>query len=250
MGMTGPQPLATDELDPAVVWHELECGRYSADLPLWRALAADVTGPVLDVGAGTGRVALELARAGHEVIALDYDPVLLGECARRARGLPVRTVLGDARALDVDARDLELCIVPMQTVQLLDHEGRAGFLRAARALTRQGGLLACALVEELQPFDEATGLLPSPDELQIGELTYSSQPTAVRELGDRVVLERRREITRGAERIVEQDAIDLHRVTPRELQRSARAAGWTPEPSRTIPATAEHVGATVVLLRG
>ena len=36
-------------------------------------------GPVLDVGAGTGRVALALARAGHEVIALDADPELLGE---------------------------------------------------------------------------------------------------------------------------------------------------------------------------
>ena len=53
-----------------VVWHELECGSYRADLPLWRELAdqmasSEGSARVLDVGAGTGRVALELARAGH-----------------------------------------------------------------------------------------------------------------------------------------------------------------------------------------
>ena len=37
-----------------VVWHDLECGGYDADLPLWRELAADADGPVLDLGAGTG----------------------------------------------------------------------------------------------------------------------------------------------------------------------------------------------------
>ena len=49
---------------PLVVWHDVECGRYDADLPLWRELAASARRPVLDVGAGTGRVALDLARAG------------------------------------------------------------------------------------------------------------------------------------------------------------------------------------------
>jgi hypothetical protein len=51
-----------------VVWHDLECGAYRADLPLWRELAARARfgSPILDVGAGTGRVALDLARAGHE----------------------------------------------------------------------------------------------------------------------------------------------------------------------------------------
>ena len=50
-----------------VIWHDIECGGYAADLPLWRELAAAEAGPVLDVGAGAGRVALELARHGHAV---------------------------------------------------------------------------------------------------------------------------------------------------------------------------------------
>ena len=54
-----------------VLWHDIECGSYDLDLPLWRELADREGSPVLDVGAGTGRVALDLARRGHEVVALD-----------------------------------------------------------------------------------------------------------------------------------------------------------------------------------
>jgi hypothetical protein len=32
------------------LWHDLECGAYSEDLPLWRALAREAGGAVLDVG--------------------------------------------------------------------------------------------------------------------------------------------------------------------------------------------------------
>ncbi len=254
MGLTstpsarGREPFG--EIDPAIVWHDIECGRYAADLPLWRELARRASGPVLDVGAGTGRVALALARDGVPVIALDRDPVLLAECARRATGLPIDIVLGDARTLEFDGPPLSLCLVPMQTVQLLDDVGRAAFLHAARERVRPGGLVACALTGELQAFDEAHHILPSPDELCVGGVTYSSQPTAVRVLEDRVVLERRREIDDGARRLSELDATVLFRVTPENLERVARAAGWRVQRRRTIAATAEHVGSTVVMLRG
>ena len=69
---------------PAVAWHDVECGGYRADLPLWLELAAAAGGPVLDVGAGTGRVALELARAGHDVTALDSSR----SCSPRSPSAP------------------------------------------------------------------------------------------------------------------------------------------------------------------
>src|SRR5581483_3830706 len=66
-----------------VVWHDVECGSYVEDLPLWRSLAASYGDPVLDVGAGTGRVTLDLAQAGYRVTALDRDPDLIAALERR-----------------------------------------------------------------------------------------------------------------------------------------------------------------------
>jgi len=147
----------------AVLWHDLECGGYTADLALWRELADDpgrLGGPVLDLGAGTGRVALELARRGHEVVALDLDETLLSALRERARGLAVEAVHGDARTFAL-GRAFALVLAPMQTVQLLGGgEGVRGLLRSTHHHLRPGGLLAAALAEAV-PFE--TGMAQRPD---------------------------------------------------------------------------------------
>jgi SAM-dependent methyltransferase len=234
-----------------VAWHDLECGAYRADLPLWRELAQNVAGPVLDVGAGTGRVALDLARAGHAVLAVDVDPVLLEALRRRAHGLPVTCLEGDARRLALDHRDLSLCVVPMQTIQLLGGErGRAQFLRAAREHLRTGGLLACALAERLEAFDADRGPGPAPDRARYGDTVFESRPTAVREHEDRAVLEReRRTISDDGRRDRELNVIELDRLSRRQLEREAVAAGFKALRARRIAATRDHVGSTVVMLR-
>src|SRR3977135_4527897 len=117
----------------SVIWHDVECGGYAQDLSLWRSLSDDHGDPVLDVGAGTGRIALDLARRGHRVTALDSDADLIGELVRRATALRVDRCVSEPRSFELGAR-FALCIVPMQTIQLLGgRDGRAGFLAAARA---------------------------------------------------------------------------------------------------------------------
>src|SRR3982751_2600325 len=103
---------------PEVVWHDLECGGYREDLPLWRKLAAAAGGPVLEIGAGTGRVSLDLAARGVEMIALDSDARLLAALAGRADGRPVETLVADARDFSL-GRLVPLVLVPMQGLQLL-----------------------------------------------------------------------------------------------------------------------------------
>jgi SAM-dependent methyltransferase len=232
-----------------VVWHDVECGRYAADLPLWRELAAAAGGAVLDVGAGTGRVALDLARAGHDVTALDVEPELLGalEARARAAGLTVATVAGDARALALGRR-FALILVPMQTIQLLPE--RAGFLAAAREHLEPGGVVAIAITETLEDFGDFSGELPAADEGRLDAWRFASQPTAVRALPSATRIERlRRTFAPDGSVREEEDAIELALVTVEGLEAEGRAAGLEPLPARSVPATDEHVGSEVVLLR-
>jgi SAM-dependent methyltransferase len=237
--------------DPAaVIWHDLECGSYREDLPLWTALADRHGGPVLDIGAGTGRVTLALARAGHAVTALDRDPELLQTLARRAEGLPVRTVLADARRFTVPDR-FPLIVVPMQTVQLLGpSDDRLSFLRCAHNALAPGGRLAIAIAEALEPFDVSAGF-PAllPDVTEIDGTVFSSLPLAVREVEGGFVLERRREtVTVDGGHIAEPDAICLSAVDAQTLEAEARAAGFTVAPRGLVATTADYVGSTVVIL--
>ncbi len=234
----------------SVIWHDLECGSYAQDIPLWRALAAQYGDPVLDIGAGTGRIALDLAHRGHRVTALDHDAALLAELGRRARGLELPTVLADARAFDLGQR-FALCIVPMQTIQLLGGgPGRAGFLRCAARHLRADGVLAVALADALEPFevlDDSAG--PLPDIGEIDGVVYCSVPTAVRVQPDGYALERRREtVTVDGARSVQGDVIRLDRLTPEQLQTEAVDAGLKPAGRRIVAATRDYVASTVVIL--
>jgi SAM-dependent methyltransferase len=224
---------------PAVIWHELECHAYAADLPLWRGLAAREEGPVLDVGAGTGRVARALAAEGHEVVALDRDPLLLAELDE------VETVVADAQDFSL-GRTFGLILVPMQTIQLL--EDRRAFLRCARAHLAPGGLLAMAIADALEAFDPTTPGLPEPDVAEIDGWRFSSQPVALRELGGLLHIDRVRTTWfPDGRRVSEPDRIALARLDADTLEREAE--GFTPEPPRLIDPTDEHVGSTVVMLR-
>ena len=236
----------------SVVWHDLECGAYTADIALWRSLAEEHGDPVLDVGAGTGRIALDLARRGHRVTALDHDPMLVGELECRAEGLDLAAVIADARDFELDER-FSLVIVPMQTIQLLGGaDERRRFLTCARRHLREGGVLAIAITEHLELFQATEdGPLPMPDIREIDGVVYASQPTAIREDHDGFVLERRRErIDPGGERTSEEDVIHLDRLSAGTLEQEARGAALRPAGRSSIPATADHVGSVVVMLRG
>jgi SAM-dependent methyltransferase len=238
----------------AVDWHDVECGGYTADLRVWLELARSQAGPILDVGAGTGRVALHLSRNGHDVTALDQDPELLGALRERAllEDLTVPVVEADAAALPAFEPPFALIVMPMQTIQLLPGQGaRASFLAGARRCLAPGGLLALAIAEELESFDDDPAMLPPPDVAQRDGWRFFSHPIAIRDRGSAVELERlRQSVAPDGTVSTDGDVTALERLSAAELEAEGEAAGLRAEPRMEVASTRVHVGSTVVVLRG
>jgi SAM-dependent methyltransferase len=236
----------------AVVWHDVEVGAYAADLALWRELAAAADGPILELGAGTGRVALDLAEQGHDLTAVDSDPELLDELASRAaaRGLQVECVVSDARELHPQRR-FALALAPMQLLQILGGpEQRGAVLSAATAALADGGIFATAISAVDDSIAPADADPPLPDVGERDGWVYSSQPIDVRPEPGGVAVERLRQ------RVSPRGELDEQRHTQRldslavdELEREAVAHGLTPVERHAIPPTADHIGSMVVVCR-
>jgi hypothetical protein len=139
----------------------------------------------------------------------------------------------------------------MQTIQLLGPAGRTGLLRCARAHLKPQGLLACALADAMEAFDAEHVLLPVPDSGHVDGVSYYSQPVALRDLGDRMAIERiRTTVAADGGRTASDDVIHLDKVDAAQIEAEALEAGLWPRAARVIPPTEEHVGTTVVILRG
>jgi SAM-dependent methyltransferase len=251
-------PLRTTEPESApIVWHDLECGSYRADLPLWRELATRVaprTAPcrVLDLGCGTGRVSLDLAQAGHRVTGLDLDPRFTAELRRRAGGRNVTAgaLAGDVRTFDLRRR-FDLVLAAMQILQLLStSEERISALERVRAHLRDRGLFAAALLDLAGELTGDDYRPPLPDMHETDGWVWSSQPVAIRMLdrGAALTLDRvRRAVSPGGEVAETEDSVRLELFSCDVLEDELRTAGIEPIERREIPATDDHVGSSVVI---
>ena len=230
-----------------VIWHDAENGAYSADLPLWEELASAADGPVLDLGCGTGRVALHLARRGHTTLGLDLDPELIAALSERATGLPLRALVGDAQCFEL-GEEIALALAPMQLAQLLPgSEDRIECLACIASQLRPGGLIALSIVECLPAAAE--GPPPLPDVREVDGWVYSSLPLDAVDIGEEIVIQRLRQtVSPAGELSEEENEIRIRTLGADQLEREGVAAGLTVLPRRAIAPTDTHVGSTVVVL--
>ena len=141
------------------------------DVSFWRRVAAGAGGRVLELGCGTGRVSVPLAKAGVDLVGVDRSDAMLGRLRSRlalARGgaarrpgasAPVahapRLVRADIRALPFGPREFSMVIAPYGVLQSLlrDRDLVATLDSVARVLA-PGGMFGVDLVPDVPNWRE------------------------------------------------------------------------------------------------
>ncbi len=127
--------------------YDLDLQDDPGDLDLYRALVARAGGPVLELGVGSGRLAVPLAAGGVTVVGVDRDPAMLARARARAEdaGLPPDRLLlveGDLRTAEVPlSGTFGLAFIALNSLMLL--ASRAAQAAAVRVLAERlapGGL--------------------------------------------------------------------------------------------------------------
>jgi ubiquinone/menaquinone biosynthesis C-methylase UbiE len=129
------------------------------DVPFWQRLAAAQEGRVLELGCGTGRIALPVANAGVDLIGIDRSAPMLDRARRRLRRVNagrVRLVRGDIRFLPFRSRPgFGLVMAPYGILQSLTRDRDLhDTLAAVHRVLRRGGLFAVDLVPDLPRWAE------------------------------------------------------------------------------------------------
>ena len=119
-----------------------DIGENDDGVDFYLDLARETGGPVLELGCGTGRVAIAMARAGLDVTGLDVVPGMLEVARRKSAGLSTRWIEADARDFALDEQ-FRLVFLTGNTFQaFLTNADQEAMLSCARRHLRDGGLLA------------------------------------------------------------------------------------------------------------
>lgn len=143
MAQASPRGNPFDRLARFYDWEHAD---FLEDVPLYLGLAQRTGGPILEVGCGSGRLVVPLARAGYEVVGLDSSAAMLDRARARLHREPalaqqVQLIEGDVRAMQLPER-FRLVIVGLDSFGLLIEQGdQLQALAALRRHLRPDGLL-------------------------------------------------------------------------------------------------------------
>jgi ubiquinone/menaquinone biosynthesis C-methylase UbiE len=153
-------------------FYDLEYSDYTDDINFYvqhaQAIDPEKQLPVLELGCGTGRIAIALAEAGIRVVGIDSSEGMLEMCAKRAQSRGVREKLSlvrtDMRRLeDLPHTPYNMALCALNTfAYLTSTRDQLAMLSAVRPLLVQHGILLLDLASPLRH------LLPPSD----GETLY------------------------------------------------------------------------------
>ena len=116
MSVTGPQ-----RGDVKAALYHAHHSQYLEDIGFWRAIAAQQNGQVLELGCGTGRVLLALAKSGSQIVGLDCDAEMLAFLRHQSApqaGVQANVFQADMSAFHL-ASQFQLILLPCNTYSTL-----------------------------------------------------------------------------------------------------------------------------------
>jgi SAM-dependent methyltransferase len=219
-------------------YYDLDLLTDPGDLPLYVGLAAKVRGPILELAVGSGRFAVALAAAGHDVTGVDNDAAMLDRARAKWQssvtgGAPGRTgsltlIEHDLLTLDLPHR-FDLVFVALNSLLLLD--GREPQQKALKAMRRHLAPGGRAVLDVWLPTNEDLALYDGREVLEwvrtdpeTGERVAKTSSATYDPSANTALLTTTFD---GEGRIARQDKISF--IGARELVDMASAAGLEPE---------------------
>lgn len=132
-------------------YYDLDLEGYADDVDMYLALAGRRAHAVLELACGSGRIAIPLAEAGHEVVGVDVNKSMMARAqgkwdertveAKSGTAGSLTLIEGDITALDLRRR-FELVILGLNSLPLIgDREAQTTALRVAAAHLAADGRL-------------------------------------------------------------------------------------------------------------
>ena len=211
--------LGWDEYAPFYDW---ENARTVArrDVDFWKTLAGQQSGLALELGCGTGRVALPLLKSGAELVGIDRSEAMLARARRKARraGLAgrARFVRGDIRSLPFCTQPgFGLVLAPYGMLQSLTRErDLVGTLESVARVLQRDGMFGIDLVPDLPRWSEYNR-----------KITYNVK-RAFNDQGRLTLFDQEYVERRGREERVHRFALTFRTLSVPQMRRRLEAAGF------------------------
>ncbi len=220
-----------DEYAPFYDW---ENARTVArrDIAFWKSLARQQPGLALELGCGTGRLALPLLKSGARLVGIDRSEAMLGRARSKARRAGIsdraRFVRGDIRRLPFRARPgFGLVLAPYGMLQSLTRErDLVATLESVARVLRRDGVFGIDLVPDLPRWSEynkkvtLSGARDARTHLTLRETVRQDRKRRLT-MFDQEYVERR-----GRERRVHRFELTFRTLTVPQMRRRLEVAGF------------------------
>ena len=199
------------------------------DLAFWQRLAAAQDGRVLELGCGTGRLTIPVARAGAEIVGIDRSEPMLTRARQRLRRSRASALLvrGDIRHLPFRRRlRFSLVMAPYGMLQSLTRERDLhATLTAVHGVLPRGGLFAIDLVPDLPRWAEYDRRVSLTGRRGHGTIRLTESVRQDRRRG-LTVFDQEYEERRGTRKAVKRFSLTFRTISVAQMRRRLEHAGF------------------------